>query len=228
MAIWALTVPNSPPLTDTLHFGRLYVTFCFVIGDYRSAMILCRDDCPSNPFPVALRTAVHCLHFCVMIKGTPLLDMHTNEPVVDRFGNKMICVGIWTALSTAINFKSALAKVCSHYDTTKGEFYTPCLACESLANMTPNPGCTIHGAHGRPQLAYSGCVTNSEEFKNISKIEEYIVDHYKERSTFQLVPKMLQVIRTACLASNDLYSLMIWTMMIVGIKLFARIDESFR
>jgi hypothetical protein len=130
-----------------------------------------------------------------MMKGTPLLDMHTNEPVVDCFGNKMICVGIWTALSTAIDFKSALAKVCSHYDTTKGEFYTPCLACESLAHMTPNPGCTIHAAHGQPQHAYSGCVTNSEEFKKeISKIEEYIVDHYEEQSTFQLVPKVLQVI----------------------------------
>lgn len=152
--------------------------------------------------------------------------MNTNEPVVDRHGKPMICVGIWKAASTAVNFKSALSKVCAHYDTTKGDFYTPCAACQSLSGTNPNPGCTIHSAHGRPQLAYSGCVTHSEEFKKeMSKIEEYIVDHYEERSTFQLVPKMLRAIRNACLASNDLYSLMIWTLIIVGIKLFARIDE---
>jgi hypothetical protein len=64
-------------------FWKTLRDFCFVLGDYKSAMILCRDDCPSNPFPIALKTAVHCLRFCVMEKGTVLRDMDTNEPVID-------------------------------------------------------------------------------------------------------------------------------------------------
>jgi hypothetical protein len=86
----------------------------FVMGDYKSAMIICRDNCPSNPFPISLKTAVNYMRFCVMEKGTILRDIDTNQAIVNRHGQEMICVGVWTAQSTAVGFKSAISKVCQH------------------------------------------------------------------------------------------------------------------
>jgi hypothetical protein len=90
----------------------------------------------------------------------------------------------------------------------------------------PSGQSTIHAAHGKAELTYSGNVTKSAKFKKeMRKIEDYIKEVYETRSTFQLVPKQLRQIRKACLLANNLYSLEIWTMMIVGIKLFAQFDE---
>ena len=56
-------------------------------------------------------------------------------------------------------------------------------------------------------------------------MEEYCENHYEARSTYAFLPGQLRDIRDYLLASNDIHKLMLWTMIIVGVKLFLRIDE---
>lgn len=209
------TIDRYTPYWSTLR------DFCFLVGDYKSAMILCRDDCPTNPFPISVQTAVHCMRFCVMEEGSSLLDKDTNEPVQDINGNAIKCVGIWRAASTLKGYQSALSKICSHYDTTKGEYFKPCGAC---SRATAGCGCAVHV--DKPSLLHCGSVTKDEDFlKAMVSLLEYVEETYDGKTTFQLMPSMLRAIRNALLVANDKYSLMVWTLMIVGIKLFGRIDE---
>ena len=57
------------------------------------------------------------------------------------------------------------------------------------------------------------------------EVVEYIENHYEARSTYALLPYQVRELSEYLVANNDHESLMLWTMIIVGIKLFMRIDE---
>lgn len=191
--------------------------FCFFVGDYQSAIIFCRDQCPLNPYPMNIETCIHCLRFLVWKKGTPLKHYRTNEIVKDRQNNPITCQGVWTGESTVKGYRSALSKLFSHYNTTKGDYIEPCLACVEAE-------CSVHDSD--PHTKLIGCVTKSQSFKNhIALTLDYVETEYNGKATFALLPVHMRLLRMACISSNDLYSLMVWTMMIVAVKLFARIDE---
>ena len=198
--------------------------FSFVTGDYKSAIIFCRDDCPANPFPISEDSAIHCLRFCTFKKGEPLLHYQTNLPVNDRHGGKpLLCQGIWTAESTVKTFRSALSKVAIHYTPTQGDYIQPCKGCLKLASK--GIGCAVH--KNNPRNDVGGSVVKGVAFKSHLKlVEEYVSQMYQSRATYGMLPDQTRMIRLACISANDAYSLMIWTLIIVSIKLFARIDET--
>jgi len=56
-------------------------------------------------------------------------------------------------------------------------------------------------------------------------MEKYIAQHYEARSTYAFLPGELRELRNHLLSFNELFPLMIWTIIIVGIKLFLRVEE---
>ena len=57
-------------------------------------------------------------------------------------------------------------------------------------------------------------------------VEEYVSQMYQSRATYGMLPDQTRMIFLACILANDAYSLMIWTLIIVSIKLFGCIEET--
>ena len=91
--------------------------------------------------------------------------------------------------------------------------------------MRQGEGCRIHP--GKPQYWPRGNVTRDADFKTeVAKWDTYIGAHYESKSAIILLPGELRDIRTHLLSHNDSYHLMLWTIIIVGVKLFLRCEEA--
>ena len=202
------------------------LNFCIEIKDYDSAMIVARDICPNDPLPVSVDTAISYLRFRVLEKGTDVLHHKTNLPIVDSAGNPMKSLGDWQSEPGVKLFATALAKVHAHYKTTSGKYYLDeCEDCHKLFvehNITT--GCRRH--INSAQIWRKGCPTEDSTFKNKHKqMKIYARTQYTARHTIAFLPGELRDLRFYLLSSNSLYNMMIWTIIIVGVKEFLRVDE---
>jgi hypothetical protein len=208
------------------HVWKNFADFCFLIGDYESAMLPSRGLCPDNPIPVKLRTAVLYMQFRVNKAGTPLKDLKTGELIHDVDKKVVYSVGDWRSESTVGIFRSAMSKVHSHYETTKGPYVEACSECGKLSKeaVCRGEGCIRHP--GDPHYWRRGNVTKDEEFKkSVQDWQDYAEHNYEQRSSAQLLPGEVRDIRIHLLSYNDLYHLMLWTIIILGIKMFLRVEE---
>jgi hypothetical protein len=200
--------------------------FAFYIEDYESAMLTTRDLCPRNPLPVKVETAVKFLLYQVTEKDKLILHHISQQPITIR-GAPLLGLGNWRSQSTVQSFASALSKVHCKYESTRGPYKEPCPDCVNLCEENPHDfkGCIQHLY--KPQLRREGNVTTSEIFKTQLKLAcDYVSDHYESRSTFAFLPGQVRLIRTHLLSSNNVYNALIWTIMITGIKLFQRVEET--
>jgi hypothetical protein len=199
--------------------------FCFLLGDYESAMLPDRDLCPANPFPVDRLTAEMYLDFRCK-KKLELKHPTTHEPVLDVNKNKITTLGDWCGFSSVGLFRSAISKLHKHYDTTKGEYIEACMECKKipLEQVCKGEGCPDHP--GRPKYMRRGNPALDPKFaEKISKTETYVLKNNVARHTYAFLPGQLRDIRDFLLSTNSLFNLMLWTLIIVGIKQFERIDE---
>jgi len=200
--------------------------FCCLTGEHESAIIFNRDICPANPPPMGIKVATNFLRFRHMEKGTIVRDAFTQAPVTDRHGTILVARGDWKGGSVQGLCRSALSKVHSHCESTSGTHREACEACCALGieALCKGHGCIQHP--GKPQGWRSGCVTKNTKFKDeVSKAQDCVENHCVTRSTCAFIPGQLREMWQHLISKNDLHSLMIWTMLIVGIKLFMRMDE---
>lgn len=54
---------KSASIEQYEHVWKGFADFCFLIQDYESAMLPTREQCPDNPIPVRLQTAVLYMQF---------------------------------------------------------------------------------------------------------------------------------------------------------------------
>jgi hypothetical protein len=213
-------------------FWRGLEAFCIEIGDYDSAMLCSRDLCPSRPPPVAVDTAIAFLKFQVQSKvkenGEPNILLHhlTQQPVLSAItGQPMVCAENWNCQPTVKLYAASLQKLHEKYDSTCGVYSEVCNDC-LVTHRESREACQLHVGTGGAKLMRIGNPRKSEQFKNVSKqMLKVLAIRDLSRSTFAYAPHELRAIRDCCLATNSLYDLMIWTIMIVGIKLFLRVDE---
>lgn len=209
------------------HIWRAFLDYCFLVGDYESAMLPARNHCPADPLPVKSETAKQFLAFRCLEKRETVKNTMTNQPVKDIDGNVMISIGDWKGESSIGLFRTALSKLHVHYDTTKCEYTEACAECQKIPieRVCKSEGCRTHP--GNPKYWRRGNVSNDKSFAEaISNYETYVLNHYEARRTKAFLPGELRDIRTHLLSFNDLYHLMIWTILIVAIKLFLRIEEA--
>ena len=207
---------------------RSALAFCIEVADYDSAMLFARDLCPKNPLPMSAKTAIDCLRFHVQERGTILRDHKTNLPIESSFTKlPLICLGVWRSKNRINLYHSALSKVHMHYDSTSGEYCDECNDCHNIPidQVRKGEGCTHHP--GAPHYWRKGRPTTTPAFQNNNAMmNEYVATHYDARHTIAFLPSELRDMRLYLLSINDKYKLMIWTIMLVGIKAFLRIDEA--
>jgi len=191
--------------------------FCFVIGDYESAIIVCRDLCPYNPPTVNHNTAILFLRFRVLLRGTELTHPTTSESVKDVDGQPLTSLGDWKGASTIGIARSALSKLHSHHRGTKARDYVePCPAC-------------VRGdcnEHTEPQTKATGNITFSREFSTaVTSLMDYAVKHYPSRQHFALLPSDVRSLLDKLISHNSPLELMYATMTLFGIAQFRRVEE---
>ena len=201
--------------------------FCIEISDFDSAMIFARDICPADPLPMSAETAILCLRFHVQEKGTILKHHKTDETVMSSITKEpLVCQGDWRSESSISAYSSALAKVHMHYPSTSGEYSEYCEDCGKIPmeELQKGVGCRRH--LGCPNYWRSGKPNKAPDFSNNrGMMIDYVKSHYSARHTFAFYPGELRNIRIFLLSANDTYKLMLWTIVLVGIKGFLRVDE---
>ena len=151
----------------------------------------------------------------------------THEAVLDVEGNAITTLGNWCRFSSVGLFCSAISKLHKHYDTTKGEYIEACLECKKIAlkHVCKGQGCKDHP--GNPKFWHRGNPALDPKFaEKISKSEMYVKRNNAARHTFTFLPGQLCDIQEFLLSTNNIFNLMLWMLMIVGIKNFQRIDEA--
>ncbi|CAJ1939779.1 unnamed protein product [Cylindrotheca closterium] len=209
-----------------------FLEFCFFMEDYESAIILMRDHCPENPPPVSDDTAILFLRYKVQLLDETVLHHKSHVPVVSR-GKPLKAVGSWTAVSTIGIFRSALSQIHKAYDTTRGSsrhkngsYFLACKECRKLTleQRQNNKSCGAHNGHC--QAFGEGNVIESETFgQHFSMIEKYAQQHYMSKSSASFLPSQLRTIRDHCANDGSLAKLMQWCVIILGCRLYLRIDE---
>lgn len=203
------------------------VQFCIIVGDYESAIIFDQTrpgyigTCQNIATAASRDTCFHFLRFMVFESKAPLNHMLYGTPILDVNGQPIACLGTWCGQSTLKLAQSAIAKVHHHYENL-GSVYTDfCINCR-------NEACNMHGTS--PQLLRKGCPITSPIWKKAFKgLLAYVKSHNKKRATVALLPGQLRQICNFCInqgeGSNGKFFLMVWTVIIVGIKQLLRISE---
>lgn len=225
-------VPNVKISTSTLEryttAYKGFLDFLILMEDYDSAMLLHPTKCPSYPLPVSDELAIIYMRYHVMERGDTVIHPKTGQPVVIRKRNnqRFHAVGDWRAISTLGIFRSALSFLHSRYDCCRGTYVQQCPQCHAipLAQIQKGESCEHHPNDSR--YWRRGNVINSEEFKlHMRLMEKYIDENYESRSTVALFPSELRKIRNYLMAMNDLNGLMLWCLIILGVRLYLRVDE---
>lgn len=199
--------------------------FCLIIGDYRSAIICDQSKdtfCSHRPESVNVETCILFMKFNVFADCNLAMN-EKSPPVRDIRGNIIKCIGSWNVERTLYVFKMAISKLHHHFSEEIGTCYME--KCEKCCLfITEKKGCIHHVSC--PRYYRQGNPAQSPTFqKQYGVLKKKLIEKNMVRSTDYFTPSNLRDIREYCLSQNSLYYLMMWTIMIVGIKQFLRVQE---
>jgi len=199
--------------------------FCIYTGDLESAIILYRAECPRDPPPVKVGTAIAFMKYMVLRKGEPVKDHQTNLPIVVR-GQTLLAVGTWTGVSSIGILRSALGQLHRFYPNLRDQYHSACPQCSAIPPLGLKKGEHCGKHQGRSHPSASGCITTSLDFKNhLKMLDEYVKTNYDSGSSAAFLPSHLRSLRSHLMSKNNLESLMHWTIIMLGTRLFLRVQE---
>jgi hypothetical protein len=108
------------------------IRFCHIIGDYESSIILTRESCPANPFPIKASTLVEFLMFRCQTTTEFVSQSNTTLRRKDIWKNDIKCLGDWTSVSGIEMLQSAVTKLHKYYPSARGENVEVCKDCAIL------------------------------------------------------------------------------------------------
>jgi len=204
-----------------------FLDFVILMQDYESGILLHRAKCPPSPMPISDEMAIHYMRYHVMKKGETVCHYRTGLPVlIPNSGSQLTAVGNWKSISTLGIFRSALSFLHKPYECCRGAYFNHCHLCRSIPidRIKKGESCQNHPNDSR-YWRRGNVITSQDFITNQRMLEQYIENHYEARSTVSLFPSELRKIRSYLLAMNDLKSLMLWCIIILGVRLFLRVDE---
>lgn len=220
---------NDHVKTDTIvryrSVWRSLYKFCFLVGDYESALLLNDDKRPANLLPIKEETLRLYMQFMTKEEGSILHHPTTLQTVTDVLGKSIKCIARYTSPKSLEALQAAISKLHSHFELTKGVYHDgKCKDCKQLAEGGKNEGCQLHLYS--LNVRRKGDSLNSKGFtNNLAKYKKYAKEHYTQKGNFQFMPGEVRQCRTYLLSHNDPVMFMIYVAMLVGIKLFLRIEE---
>jgi integrase len=210
---------------------HITMQFLIMIGDIKSSIIFNRALVVNNPPAPELNNLLYCAQFMCMEEGSIIMQYENPSlPVLDAKGNPLqVKKTYWKGNSVIGLFQSACNKLFSKFDSTDPQlvYSEACPDCAALSDAEKRKRYTCNQHIGqRPRYFRQGNPAQTPRFKQeISKLKNYVKGHYKASKTFPLLPGQLRDAMEMLLADNNLYSFMLWVMMLVGTKMMLRCDE---
>ena len=202
-----------------VHFKGI-VTFCYLVGDYDSSLILdpfCLKFAPS----MKVATLVLYLQYKFQESHEYLTDTN-GLPILDVEGKPIYCTSSWNDPGNADHFRAAVNAV-HEARGNRGEYMEPCDDCCELDSSNRYKGCPNHA--GRPEYSRKGNPTNDPAFRNAIKQVKKNGETYKIHGCDQLMPGEVRQIATYLRSSNNLKHLQTLLVMLLSIKTFLRGDD---
>jgi integrase len=214
-----------------------FYSFCVLLGRYTCSLILDRDTCPDQPIPVEIDTLRLYMQYMTFGPTVELVHPDTKVPVRDVMGKLVYCTAAWNAGINLIKFRAAMLGLDTLYPELTGSVYIE--KCDSCSKLTSRARSSSRTRSSQTTSAHSACDLHTDGARvrsrgssmNAPTVKLYLkhmrnhMKDYKSKGNIQLLPSEVRRIRTALLAENTLEGLQIWTMVIMGIKLFLRISE---
>lgn len=222
----AFSTANDKASSQTVaRYGSLWKNlrdFSLIIGDYKTAIICDQSKdtlCSYRPESANVDTCIHFMRFNVC-DDSMLLHYQTHEIILDVKRRPIQCMNNWKVEKTLHVYKMALNKLHNHFSEEIGKHYHErCPKCCQLKDK-----CDQHLDY--PRFFRRGNPTSNQRFlKQYELMQEKLREEDNDRKTGSFIPSELREIREYCLSHNNKYYLMLWTIMIVGVKEFLRIDE---
>jgi hypothetical protein len=201
--------------------------FCYLLGDFDSILTLLKEAPPGRLPSVSVRTVRLFIKWKVLPKGSILVDdSDGNAVVLDLEGNEVTCAGSWTAPDNIRQFGSALT-LCHTSRGNGGVYSEACKDCLSGKEQAENAqaffGCETH--HPNRKLFRHGDPMTDVKLIDFMKKIFSEKSAYIERGDSPLTPNELLQVRDRLCSSNSLWDFQLYTMIILGVKLFLRSDE---
>ena len=208
--------------------------FLILIQDYSSAMILYHTKCPPKPTSISVHSAILFLRYMVHKKDERVKDPFTEEDYLLPDKRPLYAVQQWQGLSTVGIYRTTLGFIHRLYSgsgeaDTDGTYFAECQECRKvtcLEKIKQGHGCLAHG--GNPRYFRTGCPATAGQFKTaLFAANRYIAENYDVHSTIALLPSELREIRASLFQTQEkpVEKLMLWCMIIIGVRLYLRIDE---
>lgn len=176
--------------------------FCYLRGDYRSACILNRRICPSNPLPCKPETLAEYIEYKSSLSDT-LLNIHgTTVPALDVLGKPIYCQNAWHAPTPIMQYLAAILKVHKYYEDLRGMYVEACIECKNLntyeiANPTQTGtvwrSCQQHC--GQPRILPKGNPRNSFVLENAVKKYYSYCKGWEVKGNTQFLPSEVRDLR---------------------------------
>lgn len=227
--VWSNDTARESSIERYRTIWDAFTDFCIATKDYKSAICTHPSSLIRNPCAPRVSTVINFVNYRVYNSETTLVDCVTKKPVkfVGIRGD-IKCRGDWTSISTLKLLGSSLSKLSEHFKKLEGPYDDTCDECVSLHNLKSKTSRKTCEMHGNVRVLHPrGNLTTSTKYKTAKKrLEGYIDQEYVTRSTVAYLPSEVRQLRTYLLAQNKLEDLMIWTILILSIKLFLRIEEA--
>lgn len=193
--------------------------FCMLIGDYHSLLILLEK--PPEPFVPAMspETISYYIHFKRWKRDTALKNIISNQPILDIFGNPILCEGSWKDPKNVDQFIAAIGTIHAARGHRE-QFFESCASCiEDEQNL----GCRFH--RGNPLLWRRGNPKNCSLLENVISKNTKVGSGYVAKGDSPLTPWEIADMRECLVNSNNLFDLQLYVMILLSIKLFLREEE---
>jgi hypothetical protein len=221
--------PNDKCLCKSLlRYAQVWfacLQICIMAGLYQCAIIFDRENCPRYPVPMSALAMDICLRYLTGPKGSVLTYPGTDDPVfIAGTDQRILCLGTSKSISSIMLFRNAISKVHSKYRTTNGQYQEQCQLCVDCVNETGDRSRGCHFHPRGPELMRQGNPIKDAIAKASSDIAKGAAS--KPRQAVALRPAEVRKLRHHLLKGGTWFELMLWTLMILGIKGFLRAEEN--
>ncbi|KAI3645930.1 hypothetical protein MP228_008858 [Amoeboaphelidium protococcarum] len=201
------------------HYRGLRYFFA-LIGDYSSSLMLLPNPPQYTPSMNA-KSIILFIKFKRNEKGSLLKDENGNA-VKCVYGHDIKCQGGWNMPQNVDQLLSAVS-VLHDSRNQRGEYRDICEECIQRSERGDRSGCRFHPM--APRIWLGGDPKNSSLMTNMQRLNSRDGCSYVSEGSQPLTPWELLRLREYFISKNDAKSFMMWTMIIVSIKLFLRNDE---
>ncbi|KAJ3114215.1 hypothetical protein HK100_001732, partial [Physocladia obscura] len=192
--------------------------FCALIGDYESMLIMEQKRLLPECLLISEKTIEAFCRMKTGKKGTPL--MLGGSPQNDIFGNPVLCDSSWKNPKNMNLFLSAISTLHASRGNG-GKYKEKCDACARAERRSR--GCFHHA--GNPLLFRRGNPRMAEFVRNGFQNVQQDLSAHTEHGADPFTPFELVSVRANLLTKNAADGLMLWTMILIGSRLFLRSDE---